>query len=110
MNWLPLTTVEQVNDLIEQSHHQPSIIFKHSTRCSISCVAKDRFERQFKSDKANAWYLDLLSFREVSNHVAEVFNVEHQSPQVLLIKDGECAFHTSHLDIYADEVEKQIAA
>lgn len=109
MNWQTLTHVEQVKSIAQDSCHTPVILFKHSTRCSINSVAKDRFERQFDIENAEAYLLDLLSFREVSNFIAQFFDVAHQSPQALLIVDGNCLYHSSHLDIYVNDIKDYLA-
>lgn len=54
------------------------------------------------------FYLDLLSYREVSNFIADTYNVEHQSPQVLIIKEGKCIYNESHLSINIDSVQSKI--
>lgn len=100
MVWHPLQESEQLHSLIKQSVDKPIVIFKHSTRCVISSMAKDRLERQWQQDiPAPFYYLDLLKFREISNEIADLTNVEHQSPQILLISGGKCIYTASHGDI-----------
>ncbi len=85
------------------------MIFKHSTTCSISATAKSRLERQWADvglGQVTPYYLDLLSYRPISNKIAEEFSVRHESPQLLVIKDGECQYHGSHLGINLQEVKK----
>ncbi|WP_276499630.1 bacillithiol system redox-active protein YtxJ [Pontibacter litorisediminis] len=113
MNWHPLTSVEQLDEIMEESKHTPVVIFKHSTACSISSTAKSRLERQWAGaglDHIKPYYLDLLSYRPVSNEVAEVLQVRHQSPQLLLVQDGACTYDASHLGISVDALKKQVAA
>ena len=112
INWNSLTREEQIQDLIEESKQKPVVIFKHSTSCSISATAKGRLERQWsESDLAHVkpYYLDLLAYRPVSNQVARTFDIEHESPQLLLIRDGECVYDASHLGIRLEEVKKHLA-
>ncbi len=104
MNWIELASAEQLDAIITASATKPQIIFKHSTRCSISTMAKSRLERASKPDELPFYYLDLLSYRPISNKIAEVFDVEHQSPQVLVIKNGECVYTESHSGISMDEI------
>src|SRR5688572_29831629 len=102
INWSPLTDQNQIQEISEESKQKPIVIFKHSTSCSISATAKGRLERQWDNaglDNIKPYYLDLLSYRPISNQVAEVFEVEHQSPQLLLIQNGECQYDASHLSI-----------
>ncbi|RQO67240.1 bacillithiol system redox-active protein YtxJ [Pedobacter sp. KBW01] len=110
MNWVNLTSVEQLEEIKNASGY--SLIFKHSTRCSISLMAKKNFEFDWDviPSDTKLFFLDLISYRDISNHVAEVFQVTHQSPQILLIKDGECILEASHSDISAEEVAEVIAA
>ena len=96
MNWYQLTDLQQLEELKEASFHEPVLFFKHSTRCSISVMALNRFEREWDDFDFKAYLLDLLNYRDVSNAIADVFEVEHQSPQVLLIIKGICVFHQSH--------------
>ncbi len=109
MNWKQLTEEAQLNSIIEESKQQPVIIFKHSTRCSISSMAKMRLERSTQPDNISFYYLDLLRYRDISNKVAEIFNVYHESPQVLLIKNGECTYDESHNGISMEEITEQAA-
>ena len=90
IDWDELRDMDQLNRLTEQSEHIPIMLFKHSTRCSISHMAKDRLESSWDLTKEDIIpvYLDLLMFRNISNEIADRFGVQHQSPQVLLIKDG----------------------
>lgn len=102
MNWNSLETSETVDAIAGESAGQAVLIFKHSTRCSTSRLMLDRLERQWRPDEmmsVKPYLLDLLSFREVSRHIADTFEVEHESPQVLVIRDGRVLHHTSHLAI-----------
>ena len=87
-----------------------SIIFKHSTRCSISLMAKKMFEHDWDnlSTAQPVFLLDLLKFRELSTRVAQTFDVKHESPQLLIIKNGICIFNASHDQISAEEAIKQL--
>ena len=109
MNWITLTTTEQLNQLIQLSANKPQLIFKHSTRCSISVMAKNRIDREDTLASVDFYYLDLLQYRDLSNSIAEVFSVIHQSPQVLLIKNGECVYEETHNAIDMDEIRTQVS-
>lgn len=112
MQWLPLTDISQLHVLIKNSNEQSAqgltvLIFKHSTRCSISSMALNRLESKWQNNEnVKTYFLDLLKFRDVSNEIARVFNVEHQSPQVLIIKNGKCVYHNSHNGISYHEIEQ----
>jgi bacillithiol system protein YtxJ len=107
MNWIALNTDNQIELIREASFVKPQLIFKHSTTCSISKMAFSRFERAEAPDSIDFYYLDLLSFRQISSAVAEAFQVHHESPQILLIKNGACIYDESHYGIMMDEVLEQ---
>ena len=93
----------------EASQNKLQLIFKHSTRCIISKMALKNFESDFLlHDLIDAYYLDLIAYRSISNEIAEVFEVEHQSPQILLIKDGKVVYNESHEGIDANVLMKLI--
>lgn len=104
MQWINLTDLAQLDTIKNQENY--SVIFKHSTRCSISMMAKKRFELDWDSipEAIDLYFLDLISYRDISAEVAELFQVHHESPQLLLIKNGECILDSSHGDISAEEV------
>jgi bacillithiol system protein YtxJ len=109
MNWTSLDSANQV-DAIKQSTGY-SLIFKHSTRCSISMMAKRRFEMDMDKLPADMplYFLDLIKYREISSQIAQDFQVHHESPQMLLIKDGECILDQSHGGISVDETLEVLA-
>ena len=104
MEWIHLTDEEQLNNIIEKSQEKAQVIFKHSNRCSISSVALQRLQKANQPGGIDFYFLDLIKFRSVSNKIAEIFKVRHESPQVLLIKDGKCIFNESHLGIDMHEI------
>lgn len=102
MNWNSLNQLDQLDLIKDESKKQTVLIFKHSTRCSISRASLDRLERNWKEDEMAAlkpYFLDLLSFRGISNEISNTFNVEHESPQLLIVRNGEVIYHTSHFGI-----------
>jgi bacillithiol system protein YtxJ len=108
--WLPLTQPEQLTELARESHEHPVLIFKHSTTCSISAAAKSKIERQWADSGLTTplYYLDLLRFRPLSAQIAEQFGVRHESPQLLLIQDGECRYDASHMGIRLNDVAQAV--
>jgi bacillithiol system protein YtxJ len=110
MNWINLTDENQLQELIVHSNTNPQAIFKHSTRCNISSVALQRLKGSKENTSVDIYYLDLLQYRSLSNKVAEVFNEHHESPQILVIKNGECVYTESHLGITAKELIEQATA
>jgi bacillithiol system protein YtxJ len=95
--WIPLTTVDQLDTIAEKSKGKTQLIFKHSTRCGISRMVMNQFVSAYDIDaNADLYYLDLLSYRDVSNETGYKFQVMHQSPQLLVIKNGVVVAHASH--------------
>ena len=108
MNWLTIESLTDLNKAVEDSYMEENkgvLIFKHSTRCAISSTAKYRFESTWTIDENfPAYYLDLIKFRDLSNQIANNLSVYHESPQVLVIKDGKCIYHASHLSISVKDI------
>ncbi len=109
MEWNELTEQSQLEQLKTQSEEQPVLIFKHSTRCSISRFALKQFENEFDlQDKIAPYFLDLLNHRDISNEIAFQFNVQHQSPQLLLLNNRVVVYHSSHENIDATKLKKYL--
>lgn len=104
MDWKVLKDETEVDEIIRRSETRPQVIFKHSTRCSISSVAKGRLDRAVPPSTADFYYLDLVNYRGISNKVSEVFRVHHESPQVLVIRNGECVYDESHMGISMQDI------
>lgn len=112
MNWNILNEITQLDEISEESKTQPVAIFKHSIRCPISSTAKDRFERAWSkvTDHKNlkVYYLDLINLRQISNQVATKFGVQHESPQIIVLKNGEVIYDESHYGINLEEILEKI--
>lgn len=109
MNWIDLNHVYQLADIKELSKTRPQVIFKHSTRCLTSSMAKRRLEKEEPPEAVDFYFLDLVKYRSLSDNIAEAFAVPHESPQVLLIKNSECVYEESHSGIQLHELAAQIA-
>ena len=107
MDWKLLTSEDQLDQIRQRSSETPQLIFKHSTRCSISSMAKSRLERSKTPDSVDFYYLDLLKYRNISARIETDFMVNHESPQILLIKNGACIYDESHSGISMDEILEQ---
>lgn len=102
MKWNVLTSADQLNQILDESKNNPVLIFKHSTRCSISRMVLDRLERNWQThdmEHVKTYFLDLISYREISNDIANRFNIEHESPQILIIEKGKATTSKSHMAI-----------
>ena len=109
ISWIDLTDIYQLDEIVLSSNEKPVVIFKHSTRCSVSRMALKQFETEFDlEDQVDAYFLDLIKYRDISNEIASRFNVYHQSPQLLLIKKGKLVYDVSHSDIDAGELKGKL--
>lgn len=101
INWIPLTTITELEVLKEVSATETVLIFKHSTRCVISKMVLRQFEKSFNEESKGlkVYYLDLLNYRDISDEVGYAFQVLHQSPQLLVIKNGVAVANASHYAI-----------
>ncbi len=112
MNWNKLSTEAQLDTIKAESFEQPVLIFKHSTTCSISATALNRFERKYNQTEVadlKPYYLDLLAHRPISAEIAHRFGVRHESPQILLIHNGKSVYDASHYDISFAELKEKLA-
>ena len=108
--WHALTTKEQLSEINQLSKTTPVTIFKHSTRCGISRMVLRNFESTYSltNEQMKLYFLDLLAYRDVSDEVGYTFQVMHQSPQVIVIKNGIAVAHASHHGIRAEELHNFI--
>jgi bacillithiol system protein YtxJ len=109
MDWKNLTSIDQLETITANSFNTPQVLFKHSTRCSISSMALNRLESSTPPTGIDFYLLDLLQHRDLSAAIADKFKVHHESPQVLVIMSGECTFYESHMGISMDEIAEQTA-
>lgn len=109
MNWVDLIEEQQLAQIIRQSSEKPVVIFKHSTQCGRSSRVKNKLENAVPPPGILFYYLDLLAFRRLSQKIAEDFGIIHQSPQILIIKNGVCIYDEDHDDINMDEIVTEVA-
>lgn len=107
MNWIPLTTEAQFEEILVKSGNKPQVIFKHSTRCGTSSMVLSRLERSTAPESIDFYFLDLIAHRNISNKISETLKVYHESPQVIMIKNGECIYDESHMGITMDDLAEQ---
>lgn len=109
INWTELTDIIQLTEIDAVSNEKPVAIFKHSTRCSISRMALKQFEKDYDlNDVVDAYFLDLIAHRDISNEIARKYNVYHESPQLILIKNGKAVYDVSHSDIDASALKSKV--
>ena len=109
-DWIHLSKPDQLNGLIAESDSIPVVIYKHSSRCGLSFMTENKLNDGWEvlQPKVRLYFLDLIQYREVSSAVAERFNVRHQSPQILIIKNGICVYNTSHHEINVETILKNL--
>ena len=107
MNWNPLKTESQLAALLERSAIKPQLIFKYSSHCSLSDMIKEKLEMDETPPGIDFHFLDLIRYRALSNKIAKDLAVHHQSPQVLLVKNSECVFEESHMEIRMEDIVLQ---
>lgn len=113
MNWNTLTSEDDLQHALDTSKQKPVLLFKHSTRCSISSMAKDRLERSWQAEdqeQVEPFYLDLIAYRPISKAIADQLGVEHASPQAILVRDGKAVWNASHMSIAYDQLKAEAEA
>ncbi len=108
LKWIRLTEASDLDQLIEkESFVKPVVLFKHSTRCSISAMALNRLENEWdlEEEACVPVYLDLIAYRPISNKMADDLQITHQSPQILVVKDGKCVYNSSHSQINVRDIK-----
>ena len=110
IKWKTLDHEEQLTELIEHSEKKPIALFKHSTRCSLSSMVKSRLERgwDIEDSDIDIYYLDLINNRDISNKIASLYSIEHQSPQLIVLNQGKVLYHASHGEIDAGVLKESI--
>jgi len=108
MNWINIKNTEQISEIVELSKSVPCLIFKHSTTCNTSAMAKFRLEEDwdFEAKELQPYFLDIFTDKGISNEISDYFQEYHQSPQILIIEDGFCTYEESHLEISVADIRK----
>lgn len=112
IQWKTLETLEHLDEAISRSHEVPVALFKHSTRCSVSFMAKKTLELtwDFNADEIEVYFLDLIRFRAISNEIAQRLGIHHESPQLILLQDGQAVYNASHNDISVDALQTKLSS
>lgn len=110
MHWNLIHSLNDIDIIVDKSQSTPQVIFKHSTSCSISTMAKMRLEDDYNNLESSVafHYLDLISFRNISRAIAEKLEVHHESPQIILLYKGEVIYDASHFDISIREINEAL--
>jgi bacillithiol system protein YtxJ len=107
--WNPLVSLTGFDEVLEISYRKPVAIFKHSTRCSLSSVVLNRLINKPLNQEilGSVYLLDLLAHRPISDKISNDLQVHHESPQILLLRNGTCVFNASHNGITADKLQQE---
>jgi bacillithiol system protein YtxJ len=112
MNWIQLEDISELEKINTESNEIVALIFKHSTKCPTSKNILSRLQKDWKEDemdgKVKPYFLDLLQHRDISDKIADDYKVQHESPQMLLIKNGVCYYNSAHYDIDYYYVKKNV--
>lgn len=110
INWIEVRDAASLDAIFNGNDGRPALLFKHSTRCSISSMALSRFESEWElsPEQCDLYYIDLIAYRPVSNYIAERSSVMHQSPQAILLINGKVKYHNSHNGISAGDIAEVI--
>ena len=103
-NWNYILNEIDLQNAVDYSFEKPVLLFKHSTRCSISSLAKNRIERGNNENYSKIYLLDLIKLRSISDEISKQFNVIHESPQLLKIVNGKCTYHASHQNVSLENI------
>ncbi len=96
MNWIQIESIQDIEQMMGHSKECPILVFKHSTRCPISSMALSRLEREKEIEGMPCYFLDLIKYRELSNHISDITEVKHESPQAIIVHNGNSIFSCSH--------------
>ena len=107
MHWIHLTDEDQLQKIIVKSQEKPQVIFKYSNRCYSSQLILDALQKDCCPEQVDFYFLDLITYRNISDKIVETFHVEHHSPQILVVKDGDCIFDASHSEISLENILEQ---
>ena len=105
--WVNIVSIDQLKEVLLSDSEKPKLFFKHSTRCSISSMALNSFESRWTSalEQCDLYFIDLLRHRDVSNEIADLTGVFHQSPQVIVVKGRDIIYDATHSAIDARQIE-----
>lgn len=108
--WIEITSMEMLEEITINSQKKPVAILKHSTSCGISRMVLRQFENEYKleEDQYYLYFLDLLRHRDISNKIASKFNVPHESPQIIILREGKQVYNASHSEISASSLKEFI--
>jgi bacillithiol system protein YtxJ len=109
--WESISDPQQVESIVQKSEQRPQLIYKHSHRCSICTISKGTLESAANDilEDADMHFINVVNSREASNFIASELDVRHESPQVILLEDGEVVWHASHGSINADAILEKVA-
>lgn len=99
-----ITDKDALEHLLARSHDAPVVLFKHSSTCPISAAAY----RQMSQVLTEVSLVVVQRAREVSSEIAARTGIRHESPQAIVLRNGEAVWTASHFDITKSAVEQAV--
>ena len=110
IEWRHITEMSHLDEIVEASKSKPQLIYKHSTRCGVCSMVRNRLDSEWSHNgRIDPWHLDLLAHRDISNAIANRFNIRHESPQIIILSNGNAVVHVSHASLGSRDLD-QVAA
>jgi bacillithiol system protein YtxJ len=108
MNWINADSTEKLDEIKELSNSEKVLILKFSTGCGVNYAVRNLLEREWTDGemRMKTYIVDVLASKELSGKIANDYAVEHESPQVLIIKNGKPVFTASHGRVLYSEIRK----
>jgi bacillithiol system protein YtxJ len=105
-----LQGIDELERVLAESRQRPLLLFKHSYSCGVSAEALDELLSHLADARPGARYamVTVQTHRDVSNAIARKLGVRHETPQALLVRDGEVVWSASHFRVNATELEKAL--
>jgi len=111
MEWYKITDSGDIDQVVNDSFAQPVLVYKHSPICGLSSNALQKLEKGWnalEAKKLKPYFVDVVAQRPLSQGIAQRFKIMHQSPQVLLIRDGICVYDIAHFEISVKDLERAV--
>lgn len=102
-------TIEEWNDILDQSNKEPVLVLKHSNTCPVSAKGYAEVEKFSKENPAvKVFVLIVQDALELKQQIAEEVDIVHESPQILFLKDRKVVYSANHHDITVEKLQHSI--
>ena len=108
----PLVHIDELEAAIAESRERPVFLFKHSRTCGISCEALDELHAHVEDASPQATYklITVQSHRRLSEETAARLGIRHETPQAILLRDGQPVWNASHFRITKRQLDEALHA